>query len=340
MNSEPTAFPGSPFDLSILIVSFNTCGPLRECLHSVQRATDAASHLRTEILVVDNNSRDHSAAMVRDEFPQVQLVAARENLGFAAACNIAIRKAQGRYIVLLHADAQLLPDALAAAAAQMDANQTAGLAGGRLIGHDGAWQPSARSFPTPLHEVLLLTGLAAKFSSSSVFGHHEAHPPEPMHPLRTDWVPSTFAIIRRKVLDAVGLFDENFFLYYEQVDLCRRIRSAGYEIWYWPQMAAVHNDGKITRQTGTMPFAAPAPRLTLWRMRSMLLYFRKHHGGGAARMMYLLEGIFYRLQALCSGYSRHPQAGHRGFYSNVMASSLDQAWAETNGGRISPPPPW
>jgi len=337
MTPEASAVP-TPIDLSLIIVSFNTRDVLRSCLESTLREI-TASHLQVETIVVDNNSRDGSADMVREEFPHVQLFVSPANFGFAGANNLAIHHARGRYIVLLNSDAFLQPGSLQLAARYMDATPAAALGGARLIGQDGAWQPSARSFPTPLHEMLMLTGLAAKYSGSRFFGHNDRTWADPLQPAQVDWAPGAFSIIRRSVLDAVGLFDENFFLYYEEVDLCRRIRRAGYQIWYWPDIVVVHIGGESSRQLGHMQFSATGSQLTLWRMRSMLLYFRKHHGS-TALLMRLLEGGFYRLRALHNRYSSHPQSGHRVFYNNVMASCLDQAWQETDGGRISPRRPW
>jgi len=333
------AVPATPIDLSVIIISFNTRDVLRRCLTSLVQEIASTPGYATEVLVVDNNSRDNSAEMVQTDFPQVQFLPSATNLGFAGANNLAIRHARGRYIVLLNSDAFLQPGSLLLAAQHMDSTPAAGLGGARLLGEDGTWQPSARSFPTPLHELLMLTGLAARYPSSKFFGHNDRTWADPMHPAQADWVPGAFSIIRCSVLEEVGLFDENFFLYYEEVDLCRRIRAAGYQIWYWPDVAVVHIGGESSRQLGHMQFSNTGSQLTLWRMRSMLLYFRKHHGA-RARLILLLEGAFYRLRALHNRYSRQPHAGHRVFHSNVMVSSLSQAWHETNGGRISPPRPW
>ncbi|HEY0306612.1 MAG TPA: glycosyltransferase family 2 protein [Acidobacteriaceae bacterium] len=333
------AVPATPIDLSVIIISFNTRDVLHRCLTSLMQEITCTPGYTTEVLVVDNNSRDNSAEMVQADFPQVQFLPSATNLGFAAANNLAIRHARGRYLVLLNSDAFLQPGSLLLAAQHMDATPAAGLGGARLIGEDGAWQPSARSFPSPVHEMLMLTGLAAKYPHSRFFGHNDRTWADPMQPAQADWVPGAFSIIRRSVLDEVGLFDENFFLYYEEVDLCLRIRAAGHQIWYWPDIAVVHIGGESSRQMGDMQFSTTGSQLTLWRMRSMLLYFRKHHGPGAWLML-LLEGTFYRLRALHNRFSHREHAGHRVFFNNVMASSLDQAWHETDGGRISPPRPW
>ncbi|HXB62009.1 MAG TPA: glycosyltransferase family 2 protein [Acidobacteriaceae bacterium] len=324
-------------DVSILIVSLNTRDVLRRCLKELAEEIARTPQYSAEIFVVDNNSRDGSPAMVREEFAGIKLIETGVNLGFAGANNVAMRVAGGRYILLLNSDAFLQSGSLRLAVEHMDANPNAGLGGARLIGEDGAWQPSARMFPTPLHEMITYAGLAAKFPESKFFGRGDRTWADPLQPAAVDWVPGAFMIIRKTVLDQVGLFDENFFLYYEEVDLCRRIRAAGHQIWYWPDIVVVHIGGESSRQMGHM--SVIGSQLTLWRMRAMLLYFRKHHGSGAG-VMRALEGSYYRLRAWHNRHSHHPEAAQRAAYSTTLADSLHQAWQETKGGRISPPQPW
>jgi GT2 family glycosyltransferase len=324
-------------DVSIVIVSLNTRDILRKCLHTVQSEMAAAPHLSVEILIADNNSRDGSPAMLREEFPEVHLIETHANLGFAGGNNVAMRLARGRYVLLLNSDAFFQPGALQLALDHMDATPKAGLGGARLIGEDGGWQPSARIFPTPLHEMLMHTGLAAKYPKSKFFGKADRTWADPLQPALTDWVPGAFMIIRKSVLDEVGLFDENFFLYYEEVDLCRRIRAAGHEIWYWPDIVVIHIGGESTR---TLDHVVIGSQLTLWRMRAMLLYFRKHHGPLGACLMRTLEGSFYRLRAWHNRHGKTPEAAKQSTYNTSLAAALKQAWQETKGGRISPPRPW
>jgi GT2 family glycosyltransferase len=218
-------------DVSIIIVSLNTRDVLRRCLQELAEEITATPQYSTEIFVVDNNSRDGSPAMVRDEFApkyaNVKLIETGINLGFAGANNVAMRVAQGRYILLLNSDAFLQPGSLRIAVEHMDTNPSAGLGGARLIGEDGSWQPSARMFPTPLFEMITYAGLAAKYPKSKFFGRGDRTWADPMQPASVDWVPGAFMIIRKTVLDVVGLFDENFFLYCEDTDLGLRGRWAG-----------------------------------------------------------------------------------------------------------------
>jgi GT2 family glycosyltransferase len=154
-------------DASVIVVSFNTRDLLRECLLTLQREAGGVNY---ETIVVDNASRDGSADMVAAEFPGAHIIRSKINLGFAAANNRAFEIARGRYIVLLNSDAFLRTGALPLSVEHMDANPRVGLGGGRLVGRDSSWQPSARMFPSPLNSLLMMSGLAAKFPKSRLLG--------------------------------------------------------------------------------------------------------------------------------------------------------------------------
>ena len=234
----------SQFDVSLVIVSFNTRDVLRECLLSVYREVGS---LHVQVIVVDNASTDESPAMVEREFPEVELIRSEINLGFGPANNLGFQSARGRYIVLLNSDAFPCQGSLQRSVAHMDANPSAGLGGGRLVGRDGSWQPSARMFPTVFSDLIVLSGLAARFPRSRFFGHADRTWANPMEAAEVDWVPGAYSIIRAEALTAVGFFDPRFFLYFEEVDLCMRIKQKGYSIWYWPDIAVVHIGGESSR---------------------------------------------------------------------------------------------
>ena len=326
----------APYDVSLIIVSFNTREVLRESLESVERER---GDLRIEIFVVDNHSRDGSVEMVRSEFPQVQILASDVNLGFGAANNLALAKAQGRYVVLLNSDAFLCPNSLALAVQHMDEDPRAGLAGGRLVGRDFSLQPSARMFPSILSDMLVLTGLAHEFPKSRFFGRFDRTWADPLEPAEVDWVPGAFSIVRSDALARVGFFDPDFFLYSEEVDLCLRIQSAGYKIMYWPDIVVIHIGGESSRQIKTLEMSSTGAQLIRWRMRSTLLYYRKHHGAEAwlAKMM---ELALYRLTALRNSFSSEPRRQARARENRNLAGLMQRAWNDTQGGRVSPPRPW
>jgi len=325
-----------PIDVSVVIVSFNTCEVLRACLVSVLGET---AGLSAEILVVDNASSDGSAEMVAAEFPGVTLFRSETNLGFGAANNVALEEATGRYFVLLNSDAFFEPGALHLAIKHMDATPDCGLGGARLIGRDGAWQPSARSFHTVLGDWIVMTGLAGQFPKSKFFGGFDRTWADPMEAASVDWVPGAFCIVRPEALAKVGLFDPVFFLYYEEVDLCKRIKDAGWSIWYWPDVVVVHWGGESSKRVKTLAFSSVAAQVVMWRMRSMLLYYRKHHGV-KAWLAKEVEGLMYRVTIVRNMLSSKLERKERGQRYRVLLALLEQAWKDTRGGRFSPPRPW
>jgi GT2 family glycosyltransferase len=323
-------------DVSILIVSFNTQRVLRECLESIERES---AGLNVEISIVDNDSSDGSPEMIAKDFPAVRLVRSKVNLGFGAANNAALEGMQGRYIVLLNSDAFLCPDSLRLSVQHMDANPRAGLGGGKLVGRDLSWQPSARMFPSITTDFYVMTGLASRFPKSRTFGSFDRTWVDQSAAAEVDWVPGAFSILRAEVVEQVGFFDPAFFLYSEEVDLCRRIKAAGWQIWYWPDVSVIHIGGESSRQVKTLEMSSTGAQLVLWRMRSTLLYYRKHHGW-KAWLAKMLELTLYRLIVVRNFFSKTPRRIARTKEHRNLIALMKQAWKDTNGGRISPPRPW
>jgi GT2 family glycosyltransferase len=320
----------------VVVVSFNTRDLLRECLSALYAELAGISN---EVFVVDSASRDGSADMVEREFPAVRLVRSEVNLGFGGANNKAFALAKGRYVVLLNSDAFLRAQALRLSIAHMDAEPRVALGGARLIGRDGSWQASARMFPSPLNDFLSLSGLAAKFPKSRFLGRQDRTWADQNQPADTDWVPGAFSIIRRTVLEEVGYFDERFFLYYEEVDLCRRIRKAGHLVRYWPDVVVVHWGGESSKTVKTLRMSRSGAQLELWRIRSGFLYYRKHHGSAAWVSKQIEKAWHYARSwknSFGSSSSRHEKAEE----SRIVIRLLNQAWRETSGGQASPARPW
>ena len=336
--------PGYDCTVSIIVISFNTRDLLRQCLASLRdECVCLPPGSAAEILVVDNASRDGSAEMVAAEFSgaevPVRLIRSDVNLGFGAANNRAIRAARGRHIVLLNSDAFLHPGALACALAHLDADLTAGIGGAKLVGDDGAWQPAARSFPSILRDAFVLTGLASRFPRSRILAAAERTWADPNQPAEVDWVTGAFMILRREALAGIGLFDPAFFLYCEEVDLCRRVKAAGFRVLYWPDIVVTHLHGASSRQVGGQVFSENETQIVLWRMRSNFLYYRKHHGA-KVWMARWLEEILYALRWLRNRFSPSPARRNRACEARQLLGLLRQAWKETRGGRVSPPSPW
>jgi GT2 family glycosyltransferase len=333
-----------PYAVSIIVVSYNTRDLLRDCLKSLLAECTRRPHNQSaEVLVVDNASTDGSSEMVAREFSTsripVRLIRSDVNLGFGAGNNLALNKAQGQYPILLNSDAFLHTGALHLAIDHMNATPEAGAAGARQVSRDGSWQPSARSFHSIWNAALVLTGLSARFPRSRIFGAPDRTWADPLQPAETDWVPGSFLILRREALLKTGLFDPAFFFYFEEVDLCRRIRAAGFRVYYWPDIVVTHIGGESTRQLPSLKFSQSDLQVVLWRMRSTLLYYRKHHGP-KARLAYWLELTLYKLRWLRNLRSSHPGRRRRAEDAKLLTRLMHQAWQETKGGRISPPHPW
>lgn len=322
--------------VSVVIVSFNTRDLLRRCLTSVRHQCHS---FPLEVIVVDNHSQDGSADMVLHEFPEVQVIRSLCNLGFAAANNRAFSIARGRYVVMLNSDACMRPDALARSVAHMDANPRAALASGRLVGLDNVWQPSGRMFPSPLNKFLTMSGLAERYRSSHFFGRGQRTWADPFEAAQVDWVVGAYMIGRREALEQVGYFDERFFLYCEEVDLCRRIRAAGFEVWFWPDVVVSHVGGASTRVMLKEDYR-PGAQVATWRMRSELLYFRKYHGGLGAWCVMAMEVWWHRARMLRNCISSDRAKAAKAADSRRIATTMRDAWRATQGGRISPPRPW
>jgi len=319
-------------DISVIIVSFNTCKLLRECLQTLAKEAGSVSY---ETIVIDNASRDGSADRVAREFPNVQLIRSEVNLGFAVANNRGFAQARGRYVVLLNSDAFLTTHALSRAVTFMDTHPQVALTGAQLVGKDGSWQPSARMFPSLLNHFLTLSGLSNKYPKSRFFGRVDRTWADHNQTASVDWVPGAFTIIRRSILEEIGYFDERFFLYYEEVDLCRRFKAAGYDIYYCPEIVVIHLGGESSKTLKEHTLSTSGTQINLWQIRSTLLFYRKHYGLLATWAWLQLESGWHTLRMWKN--ARFPE---KASYSRQVSRLLKQAWQETQGGRVSPPHPW
>ncbi|MCX6032000.1 MAG: glycosyltransferase family 2 protein [Chloroflexi bacterium] len=229
--------------LSIVIVNWNTRDLLAGCLASVV-GSQAASGLTPEVFVVDNASTDDSAAMVRNRFPWVRLIENRENVGFARANNQGIALATGRYVLLLNPDTEVWPGALAALVAFMAAHPRAGACGARLLNADGSLQPACHPILTPGREFWRLLFLEKLWPRAT----YPMHRWDTVTPHRVEVIKGACLLLRRETLDQVGLLDESYFMYTEEVDLCYRLAQAGWELWYVPAAVVTHYGEASSRQ--------------------------------------------------------------------------------------------
>ena len=262
--------------LSIIIVSWNTAWFLEYCLASI-RANPPTSPFET--WVVDNASTDESPGMVREKFPQVHVVENRENVGFARANNQAIQLCTGKYVLLLNPDTLVASGALQALVDFLDKHPEAGAAGGRILNPDGSLQISSHPRPTLARELWRLFHLDTLLPYAS----YPLTKWETNQPQDVDILGGACLLLRKEVLGQVGILDEDYFIYSEEVDLCSRIQRAGWRIYWVPQAEVVHFGGQSTQQVPTEMF------LNLYH--SNIKYFRKHNGGLAAQIYKLILRI-------------------------------------------------
>lgn len=230
--------------LSVVIVSWNVCEPLRACLSALR---EDGSGCVGEVFVVDNASSDGTAEAVAAEFPEVRLTRNRENLGFARACNQALRVATGDFVCLLNPDTEVCPGALGDLVDFMETHPTAGAAGPCLLNPDGTVQPNGGPFPALAATFLRATRLSALrrrwFERRYCWGREDFSAT-----VQVDQLSGACLVLRRAALDAVGLLDEEFFLYYEEVDWLLRARRLGWQTWYVPSSRVTHRWGASTKQ--------------------------------------------------------------------------------------------
>lgn len=269
--------------LTTIIVSYNTRHLLDECLADLHAAEAVIGG--GACVVVDNASRDGSAEHLQAHHPDVELIRLDRNVGFGRANNAALPKVHTPFVLLLNTDAFMTPESLKLSIDYMNAHPRCGVLGARLLNRDGSLQPSARRFPTPWNTFLLQAGLERWFRGTpridpAVFDAERAQ--------ECDWVPGCYYLIRKSVIDQVGLFDPLFFLYAEEVDLCRRVKNAGWQVHYFPDARVVHLGGESAKSDGEVTASRQIDSLSI---ESNLLYFRKHHGrlGLAAHVSF--EGL-------------------------------------------------
>jgi hypothetical protein len=252
--------------VSVIVVSFNTRDLLSRCLKSLR-----SSHRppETEAIVVDNASADDSSGMVAGEFPEVRLILPGENLGFAKANNLAAEEARGEYLLLLNSDAAVDEDAIPELARFLDEHPSAGIVGPRLRNPDGTHQPSARTFPCPMNLFLEATGLGGLVDRTHHYGFSGDET------IRVDYVSGAALMIRRNLWRELGGFEESYFFYGEDADLCWRAKEGGAETWFVHTAGAVHEGGAST--------AALRRDAAIEGYRAYLLFIGEHQGKAALR---------------------------------------------------------
>jgi len=265
-----SAPPGPQPDVSVIVVNYNTGHLLARMFAALEAGRGT---LTLQIIVVDNASRDNSVAVLRTQFPAAELIVNAVNVGFGRANNQALVRVRGRYALLINTDAFVAPDTLPLTVAYMEKDPHCGVLGVKLVGSDGTLQPSCRYFPTPWNLFVSGAGLGRVFPHTRLvddmaWDHASVR--------ACDWVPGCYYLVRRAVIERVGLFDPRYFLYYEEVDHCRAVRAAGWSVVYYPFTQVLHLGGESAETEG--PVTAAGRQISALQIESELLYFRKHAG--------------------------------------------------------------
>ena len=274
-------------DASVIIVNWNAKQYLMTCLESIERHTHAVT---AEIIVVDNASSDGTAEELRKRYPDVKLIESDVNAGFAKGNNVGIERATGRYICLVNPDVEFLDDCLGKLCRYMDLNQKVGICGPKILNKDGTIQYSCREYPSLWNNLCFALGLhrlfpqIAFFSNElmSYFDHNELR--------EVDALSGCFMVARREATNEVGLLDDSFFMYSEDVDWCRRFHDKGWKVVFNPETEAMHYGGGSSENVSV--------RSAVEQERAILQYWSKHHGAVRTRLIRVILFIKHALRII------------------------------------------
>lgn len=254
-------------DLSIIILNYNTRQLTMDCLQSVYASTTSYSY---EVILIDNNSSDDSIAHFERNYPVARLIKNSENVGFARANNQGIHIAQGRYILLLNSDTVVQSDTFDIMLKFMDEHPKVGSAGCKIVLPDGSLDKACRrGFPTPSASFYYAFGIAKLFPDNPRFNQYQLGYLDPDDTYEVDCLMGAFMLVRKEVIGQVGVLDETFFMYGEDIDWCYRIKQAGWQIYYVPQTSIIHYKGASSRRK---------PYKIIYEFhRAMVLFHRKHY---------------------------------------------------------------
>jgi GT2 family glycosyltransferase len=324
----------APLDLSVLIVSWNVADLLSRCLASIEAQSqptdwpqvrrlpllDGEAPAALEVIVVDNASADDTVARIRQGFPWVQVQANADNAGFSRGNNQALTRSHGRWLLFLNPDTEVRPGALAILLDFAQTHAGLGVVGPRLIYPDGSVQSSRRRFPTVLTTFWESTLLEQWWPHNPWARRYRLEEVPDTAVQTVDWLVGACLLIPRAVMDQVGGWDEGFFMYSEELDLCRRIKSAGWQVVFTPQAEVIHYEGKSSEQI----VAARHLRFQASKVR----YARKYHGRLAAGSLRLFLLSTYAWQLLAEalkwllGHKRALRAARISAYWSVLKSRL------------------
>lgn len=280
--------PATP-ELSVIIVSWNVRELLADCLGSLEPSRDS---LDLEVIVVDGGSQDGSPELVRESFPWVRLLAHADNVGFPKGNNLGISVARGRALLLLNPDTEVIGDALATMLSYLDEHPGVGIVGPQLRYPDGRVQSSRRRFPTVATAFLESTWLEP-WAPRTVLKRYRVLDRTDDMVTDVDWIVGAALMARREAVEAVGLLDEAYYMYSEDLDWCRRFKDAGWRIVYLPEAQIIHHEGKSSEQ------AVTARHINF--QRAKLRYFRKYHGRAVCALLRAFLILSYTWQIILEG---------------------------------------
>jgi GT2 family glycosyltransferase len=302
-------------DVSVIIVSWNGKDLLRKCLQSVY----SSQGVSLEVLVVDNNSTDGTVEMIREDFPEVKLISNRDNKGFSYANNQALSKATGKYLFILNPDTVIERNTINKLSVFLMKNSSIGIAGPKITYEGGNLQYSCKSRFPNLRDAWFSQSLVMRFSPKKevsdsmnmvVWDHAVVK--------EVAWVMGAAMFIRREVYDQIGGFDERFFMYFEDVDLCQRAKKRGWQVIYYPETVVTHFEGQSSAKIGSQKGVAA--------MQSAIRYYRKQSylWGLIVWLMYLSTSLIYGLLLLVRGSQEAKET--RDYNLNLFKRALTGWW--------------
>lgn len=313
------------YDLSILIVSWNVADLLAKCLDTVLSSpldfdsSNRAHPFTAEIIVVDSASSDHTVALIRERYPQVNLLAQSENIGFTRGNNLALEAATGRYFLLLNPDTEIIADALTKMLTYMEAHPDVGILGSHTLNTDGTTQSTRRRFPSLTLGFFESTWLQP-FAPKSLLDHYYVRDQADNEIYDVDWVQGSLMLVRREVYAQIGGLDQGYVMYSEEMDWCKRAKDAGWRVIYFGEAQIIHHGGKSSEQV--------TAHSHIYFQQSKLRYFRKYHSTGAAHLLRLFLLSNYGLQLALEwgkgllGHKRDMRQARVKTYWQVLRSGL------------------
>jgi len=272
-------------DLAVIIVNYNVKDLLRKCLNSI---FDFQKDLSFEVMVIDNHSEDQSTRMLKEKFPQVKLLENNRNLGFSAACNQGIRKSRGRYILLLNPDTEFTCGGISEMVEFMDSHPQVGICGPRMIDPQAKVLFSCRSFPSYLTAISSGQSIVNRlFPHNPLSRKYLLKDQNQSQKREVDWVSGSCLLTKREVFEKIGLLDELFFMYVEDVDFCYRAKNAGFSVYYFPNVEIIHHIGESTKKRKLL--------MQVEHHRSMYYFYRKHYHPNVFLKGIVFFGIWIRL---------------------------------------------